>query len=361
MTKYFLICFFIGFPGIMFTQNLTIEAHYLRGSTIIHNPELAHLTNSHPRGSLFSLSWKPDGSKEWHHALNFPDYGINIHHLNYNLETVGENFSLGFFYQFYFLNRHLSFRLSQGIGYNTNPYDKILNPKNNAFGSSFLSNTLFKLQFQKEQLWHRIGFQTGITFSHFSNARLAAPNSGLNVISAHIGLQYHLHEHKIIKQDTSLIAKKKEPIKYQLALRSGANVGPIEGMPLRPFVHTSFIFDKRLNRYSALQLGVDYFWSEYLKDVINYYSVAVIDPPNLNPNTNVTRFGLFIGHEWFLNKFSLEKQLGTYLYKSFDYESAVYLRLAIKYYLSNKVFTSVGLKSHGFRAEVMEVGLGVRL
>lgn len=346
--------------SVMYSQKMSIDYQYFRGLSVVHNPEIKHLTNSHPEGGLFSLSWKPDGSKEWHHALNFPDYGINLQHVAYNLESLGHNYSVGFFYQFYFLNRHLSLRVSQGIGYNTNPYDKIKNPKNNAFGSHLLSNTLIKLQFQKERLFDNFGFQIGSTFSHFSNARLAAPNSGLNVLALHLGLQYHFHEASETKQDTSQVSQIKKPIGYQFTARSGANIGPIEGMPLRPLIHLSLLSHKRVNRYSSWQFGVEYFWSQYLKDVIEYYAVAIDEVPNKNPDINLNRVGVLVGHEWHLNQLSIEKQLGYYVYKGYQYESPIYTRIAFKYYIIDDVFCSLGLKSHGFRAEAMEVGLGFK-
>lgn len=338
-----------------------LEYQYFRGTILQHKPDIAFLAQGHPNGAMLSYHWQTDGSKEWHHAFNFPSYGIAAQHIMYNHPNLGENFALGAFYQFYFWKRRLSFRIQQGIGYNTHPYDRENNPRNTAFGSQWLSNTALVFQWQKERIWKNIGVQAGFTFTHFSNARMAAPNSGVNVLAAQVGFQYHLHEAIERKLDTSKIAKIVEPIRYQLVWRTGANIGPIEGMPLRGFHHISFLADKRFNRKTAVQLGLEYAHSGFMKDVIEYYSVALQELPNQNPEINIARIGLLLGHEWFINQLSLESQLGVYIYKGFDYESMIFQRLALKYYWNNHLFSAIGLKSHGFRAEAMEVGLGIRI
>jgi hypothetical protein len=344
-----------------FAQKGTLEYQYFRGTILQHNPDIAFLTQGHPQGAMLSYHWQTDGSKEWHHAFNFPSYGFGLQHVLYDHATLGENYGFGAFYQFYFWKRRLSLRVQQGIGYNTNPYHRESNPRNTAFGSHWLSNTTLVLQWQKEQVWKKFGIQAGLILTHFSNARMTAPNSGINVLAAQVGVQYHFQEMAERKVDTNQIQKVTEPIRYQFVWRTGANVGPIEGMPLRGFHHISLLADKRFNRKTSVQLGIEYFHSGFMKDVIQYYSVALQDPPNSNPEMEVGRIGILLGHEWFINQFTVETQLGGYLYKGFDYESNWYQRLALKYYWGQHLFSAIGLKTHGFRAEAMEIGLGIRI
>ena len=60
------------------------------------------------------------------------------------------------------------------------PYDKETNNKNNAFGTKILDNNYFLLQYQKQNLFDRVGIQVGLMLTHFSNGRFKAPNSGIN-------------------------------------------------------------------------------------------------------------------------------------------------------------------------------------
>ena len=77
-------------------------------------------------------------------------------------------------------------------------------------------------------------------------------------------------------------------------------------------------------------------------------------------DTDYKELGLFVGHELFINKLSIETQLGYYVYKPFDYEIDVYQRIGAKYYLYKKLYRS-WIKTHGGRAEAIEATIGLRL
>jgi 4-amino-4-deoxy-L-arabinose transferase-like glycosyltransferase len=80
-----------------------------------------------------------------------------------------------------------------------------------------------------------------------------------------------------------------------------------------------------------------------------------------DPNVDYKRIGLFVGHELFINKLSIETQIGYYVYKPFNYEIDIYQRVGAKYYIYKNIFTGVSLKTHGGRAEAIEATLGIRL
>jgi hypothetical protein len=122
-----------------------------------------------------------------------------------------------------------------------------------------------------------------------------------------------------------------------------------------------FYADKRMGRKSALQLGVDMFWTLTLKDYIRYSSTAF--PENetqIDPNTDYKRVGVFVGHELFINQLSIETQLGYYVYRPFKEDIDIYQRVGLKYYYNRFLFSSLHLKSHAARAEAVEMGIGVR-
>jgi hypothetical protein len=254
------------------------------------------------------------------------------------------------------------FRISQGIGVTSNPYDKETNNKNNAFGTKVMDNNYFMLQYKKEHIIDKIGLQVGFVLTHFSNGRFKAPNSGINTIALNVGLNYNFEEKRAFIAD-SLPSKEsyKERVKYNIAFRTGISEGPVPGLGQKQFCHIGLYADKRIGRKSALQFGTDVFLSRYLKDYIKFASVAFPDKKQVDPNTDYKRVGLFIGHELFINKLSIETQLGYYIYKPFEYETDIYQRLGVKYYLYKNIFTGVGLKTHGGRAEAIEATIGIRL
>ena len=109
-----------------------------------------------------------------------------------------------------------------------------------------------------------------------------------------------------------------------------------------------------------MQLGSELFLTTSNKEYINFQSIAY--PENhIDSNTDYKRVGIFIGHELFINRISLETQLGYYIYQPFKSEQPIYDRLGMKYYITNKFFTGVSVKTHGFLAEAMEFVIGVRM
>jgi hypothetical protein len=82
---------------------------------------------------------------------------------------------------------------------------------------------------------------------------------------------------------------------------------------------------------------------------------------NLDASTDYKRVGLFVGYELFINKISLEGQVGYYIYRPFKDDLVVYDRIGFKYHFNTKIYTGFSVKTHMFYAEALEFGIGVRL
>ena len=358
----FVLLFSFGFLSAQNeAETNSFEVNYLTGNVLKHAPDISHLITGHPDGIFATFSKKTYGKKPWHKLYNYPDYGFYFLYQDFKNEFLGVNYASGAQYNFYFLDRKLNFRFASGIALTTNPHDNVTNSKNGAFGSRLMGNMNMFLNYRKENIIDQLGFQVGFAFTHFSNGRIKSPNSGINTYNINVGLNYNF-DPKIIKYSdtTSLSLQYKEPIKFNFVLRSGVNESPIVGSGQYAFYHFSMYADKRLNRKSAIQFGTELFVSNFYKDFIKYQSVAY---PNLNldTKTDYKRVGIFIGHELFINRISLEAQIGYYIYQPYKYDIPFYDRIGMKYYFGDKVFTGISLKTHAFLAEAMEVVIGVRL
>jgi hypothetical protein len=142
--------------------------------------------------------------------------------------------------------------------------------------------------------------------------------------------------------------------------RAGANESDVISMGRYGFAIVSAYADKRLGKRSAIQLGTDIFFSNFLKELIRYQSISFPEL-NVDPDADYKRVGVFIGHELFVNKISVVAQLGYYVYYPFDFEGKIYNRVGMKRYFGKKIFGAVTLKSHGAKAEAVEFGIGIRL
>ncbi|MBO6607925.1 acyloxyacyl hydrolase [Psychroserpens sp.] len=364
--KRFLTCFFCLLCTSLFAQDedpkrFSIDANFFYGTILQHNPDIAHLITDHPTGVILAYNRKTYGYKDWEARYNYPDWGFSFVYQDMKNETLGDNYGLYAHYNFYFLKRHLMLRVGQGIAYTTNPYDKEFNFRNSAYGSDLLSSTYLMVNYKKENLFKGLGLQAGISLVHYSNANFRAPNTSTNTFAFNIGTNY-VFDHK---EETAYIPssedkKYKEKIKYNLVFRTGVNESDIIGLGQHPFYILSAYADKRLNRKSAVQAGVDVFFSTFLEELIFFYSVAFPEL-NVSGDEDWKRVGLIIGHELFINKMSILTQLGYYVYYPYDFEGQVYNRIGLKRYFGDKFFGAVTLKSHGAKAEAVEFGIGVRL
>ncbi|WP_228027928.1 acyloxyacyl hydrolase [Costertonia aggregata] len=349
-----------------FSQNgdvkkYTIDVNQFYGSVLLHNPDISHLITNHPGGVILGFNRKTYGSQEWEQLYNYPDYGASFIYQDMNNETLGENFGLYAHYNFYFFKRNVQFRIGQGITYTTNPYDKETNFRNNAYGSDFMSSTYLMLNYHKENIFKGLGFKTGISVIHYSNANFRAPNTSTNTFALNAGLTYDLDGGKKLEYlPKSEKVKVTEPIKYNLVLRGGVNESDVIDLGQHGFFILSGYADKRLGRKSALQLGADVFFSNFLKELIRFQATSFPEK-NVNVDDDFKRVGIFLGHELFINKMSAIAQLGYYVYYPFDFEGRMYNRIGLKRYFGDKVFGAVTLKSHGAKAEAVEFGIGIRL
>lgn len=254
-------------------------------------------------------------------------------------------------------------RIGQGLAFTENPYDKVTNFRNIAFGSKIMSGTYLMLNYKKERIIDRFGLQAGFTLLHYSNANIKAPNTSINTVTLNLGLTYNLEDQAPEYIATVSNAKNEtytQPLKYNMVFRTGINESDVVGSGQYAFYILSAYADKRITRKSALQLGTDVFFSNFLKELIYYKSVSFPEE-NVTGNEDYKRVGVFAGHELFINKTSVVSQFGYYVYYPFDFEGKTYLRIGLKRYFSTKWFGAITLKSHGAKAEALEFGLGVRL
>ncbi|SNZ00880.1 acyloxyacyl hydrolase [Flagellimonas pacifica] len=357
----FLYCFYAFSQKQETPKKYVLDASQFYGSVLLHNTDISHLITGHPGGVILGFNRKRYGNEEWESIYGYPDTGFSFVYQNMNNATLGENYGLYAHYNFYFLKRNLQFRVAQGLAYNTNPYDKNNNFRNNAFGSHLLASTLVMINYHKENIFAGLGLKAGLSLMHYSNANFKAPNTSTNTMAFNFGLTYDLDREKTYEFMVPETKEKiTEPIRYNLAFRMGVNESDIINSGQYGFWMFSAYADKRLGRTSAIQFGTDVFFSNFLKELIRYQSISF---PELNvaPDTDFKRVGLFVGHELFMNKMSVVAQLGYYVYYPFDFEGKMYNRIGLKRYFGDKIFGAITLKSHAAKAEAVEFGIGVRL
>jgi len=365
MTKFCLLLLLL--PSITLAQQelqggYSVDADYFYGNILPHRKSMTHLITGHPEGLILSFNKRTFGDAEWQQEYNYPDYGASFLYQDMKNESLGEMYGIYGHFNFYFLQRHLMLRVGQGIAYNTNPYDKETNFRNTAYGSRLMPCPYFMLNFKEADLWQGLGVHAGMTFIHYSNGSIKAPNTSTNTFAISAGVNYTFSRKEanvyIDQQQDSVSFS--QPIKYTIAFKGGMNESDIIGSGQYPYYALSLYADKRWSRKSALQVGADIFWPTYLKEYIKFKSVSYPEE-DVDADTDYKKVGLFAGYELFINNFSAEVQAGVYVYSPFNSTGSLYQRIGLKYYACEHIFASMGLKTHAAKAEVVECGLGVRL
>lgn len=343
---------------------ISVEADFIYGTILEHNPDIEHLITGHPTGFILALNRKTYGFHEWERRYNYPDWGFTFAMQNMHNEYLGNLVGVYSHINWYFLKRNLMLRVGQGIAYAEMPYDAQANFNNNAYGTHLLSTTLLKGNYVRENIWKGLGVHAGFTIIHYSNANFKAPNTSTNTFLLNAGISYQLDYKEFpeyIKKEDSLSSTHAERVKFNFAFRTGVNESDVVGLGQEPFYVASVFADKRINYKSTFTAGVDVFFSTFLKELINYRSIAYPED-GLSGDEDYKRVGVFVGHEWRFNKVAFVSQLGYYVYWPYAFENRIYNRLGLKrYFFKDKIFASVTVHAHWAKAEAVEFGVGYRL
>lgn len=337
-----------------------VSVDYMRGSIYEHKEQISHLITEHPWGLRIILNQKTDGSEAWESRFNYPDIGLTFTYINYENDILGSTFSLIPHYQFYLTQlkekrSQFAYKIGFGLAYNTEKYDRETNNKNNVLSTDFSFGVLLEGSYQYK-VSDRLGLITSVSMTHFSNAAWKKPNSGINVFSLNLGMQYYLDTRPIEYQLREEEPLEKKSIGYTFSLVGGMHEAVRINTGTDPFFVMSAFIDKWLNHKSRLGLGIEWFYSASLK---NFREQDYFLPEGENPDFN--RIGLALSHELAINAFSVVTQAGYYIYDPYSVFDEIYLRVMLRRYFGDHVFASVAVKSHAAKAEAAEFGIGYRL
>lgn len=360
----FLFCLLLFFPIALRAQNnlkekeytYTVGGNLFGGFIIKHSNNMGHLANTHPTGFEVFINKNTYGPSYWQQRYNFPDVGISLSYFDHKNIHLGKNIAATIYMDFILLRKRkhdLLFKIGTGLVYSSNPFNLDSNFKNNAL-SSWLSYVMQGRIGYNFRIRENLKLNTGITLTHFSNGGFKLPNSGINIITYNVGFSQSLGENIPVYRFTSEAPQIERSLKVNFTLASGAKgLRGVDGY--YPFFNFSAYIDKRFNYFSAINFGVDGFYNLALKEEVRNSTWENDNYPDFK------KVALTAGHELFVGKVSLLTQIGKYVYNPFKSTTPLYQRYGLKYYFIEKCYSSLTLKTHGGRADVIEWGLGIRM
>ena len=260
-------------------------------------------------------------------------------------------------YQFYLTKNQqsksqFSYKVGLGLGFHTQKYHHVENNKNNALSTTINFGVLFEFA-HAYTLNEKLTLRTSLALTHFSNGSIKQPNSGINTISANIGLRYRLNDQKsayLVPENEQL----EKNIGYSIIFSSGVHEAVRKGGGALPFYVFSALVDKTLNYKSKMGLMLDWFHSRSLKREVHYDQTLDGETPDFN------RVGLGLSHELVVGTYSVLTQAGYYIYAPYEPYEPIYFRIGLRKHFTEKLFGSFSIKSHYARAEAAEFAIGWR-
>jgi hypothetical protein len=339
-------------------KEFSISAHY---GSIINNGELVgHLSSSHPAGFEATAYWLTTGKHGWEAAYGFPSIGVSLFYFDFRNPILGEAWALVPFMKWRLSQTRrskLEFKLGPGAAYTNNPWTIHSNPKNLMFSSKF-NNVMYMGLEYNYRINSRIKLHTGLDLSHYSNAAYSLPNASINIPSLSLGVTYTPHSELVELKDSLADYKKKWSFH---ALVSGSIIELDANQERKNHVvGVTLLASKRINRKSALNVGIEYSRNTALeKYAERLYTNAQLPVPDAR------RVALLAGHELLAGRVSLVTQIGYYIYRPFNKEPdnspvdmPIYQRYGLKYYFHKHFFGQYTFKTYLGVAEAIEWSLG---
>ncbi len=357
-------------PNLGRHRYLEVKLH--GGSHIYSGDGLDELLKHGYRSLELRTGWQSSGRQVWQRVFNWPSYGLGFYTGNIgDVAILGNPSGLyGFIYiPFHERKRnHFEAGLSLGFTYDLKPYNAKTNPLNDAISSKvdvyFNANVGGVLR-----LSEMFDFVYGLDITHFSNGRTHTPNLGLNMVGLNGGFRFHYNAiGRIVREqiDSTYIAPRR-PVKlelpippvnhyHQLALYAAFGVVQNDSrIGSDAFYGTASAVLDYSYRYShagSAGAGIDGLYDASLGRV---YKTKY----GRNPVTDRMLAGVHLGHSLHLQRFEIITQAGTYWWRRDDEKGSYFLRVALRYNISNYGFVQIGLKTlSGGAADWIEWGGG---
>lgn len=350
-------CFSIGFAqdtASSFPFRMEARAHY--GFIIPHRSGMEQFVKGHVSAFELAVDIPTYGKQRWQQIYNYPSWGVTCYYADLsNPVQLGVIAGVYPYLRFPLIKRKsfsLTYRLGWGIGYVSKTFDRVSNYKNFAIGFHYnplISNNV-------ELSWilsKRIAFSLGLGMAHVSNGAFKTPNQGLNIPAINAGCTWSVStkEKKFIRDTIPKIDKKLFAVMY---LSGGAKeIYPVEG-PKYPAFSFSLNMYRPISHGSIFSAGIDLFYNT------SFFSLLSSETGLYTNKLGIVQYGLNLCYTATVGKLWLFINNGVYLHNPVRELGLLYHTIGTRYLLSKRLVANITLKTHFFKADFMELGIGYR-
>jgi hypothetical protein len=340
-----------GSPSFGSSLSVGAKTHY--GFFLVNQPKSEYVRDSHTYFGELTISTQTSGRQLWQQINNNPHVGVSLLYGNSGSKKYIGNVAALFPYIKFplFKSPHAatSFRLGFGAGWVQKPFDKVTNTKNLLIGTT-LNGCINMLIEQEWQVYKRLYFNAGFSFTHLSNGSITLPNLGLNIPALSVGLRYALQPTApvTVKKEWQPIVKKWHYYAYTYA--AGKQSYPIESPvylvntvvveAVKDFSHTG--------RFGAgLNVTLD-------RSLSN--ETVEFDFDKSDPQWQASAYALY---ERVIGNLSIPFQLGVYAYNKYQF-TPIYQVIGLRYRFLPHFIAGLQLKAHLGKADYIQWGLGYK-
>ena len=353
-----LLLLFLPLDGI--AQDYLGTGFYF-GKVVKHKEELSF--DIPPRSLQFQLAHKQKvaGNEYWHHFYGQP----NINHL-YQFVNFGDDEVLG---QGHALMKGLDFPILQsrkfswevsvysGIGYISQPFDRVDNPLNNAIGSH-LNNATRIGSSVNYPLHDHLDLNLNVHLLHFSNGLSQSPNSGINTWGIGLECFYRLNKKKEVDELPSkpIVSN---PWVLDINWQFSRSELPVPGGPKYPNHVLAIGGGWQYHPLLTIFMGINYEYrsGQYESFIRDFLSKE-------EARDRATRTALYIAHEFTFKHLVVRPQIGYYLPYPMEGSEDYYIKMGTLYFFPKiyniQPYVGVVLKSHSAVAEYVALSTGLR-
>lgn len=346
-------------PGIV------LEGRVYYGWTLDHHIEMTPFKRHYPAFE-FSMLKATYGRTRWEYMYNYPLIGISYWYSDLGrTKPLGAAHAVFPFINFPLLNKkgfNIYFRLGVGLGYLTRKYDRYDNYENLAIGSHFNGavNLLFEARLK---LGRRFTAAGGVSLMHFSNGAIKQPNYGLNMPGVNLALAYRLgNENPYLRKK---LLPDLTPFEFdgkrflQLDLNAEFGIKDLQATLGGGNQYVVAAFNGNLlwpvSYKSRLGFGFDLSYDgsdEKLLEIRGIYPEHRI---------NLVKTGVTGSYELAFSRMAIMLNLGINLSGLNKRDGYVYEKLALRFGITENLYSSLTLKAYYGKADYITFGLGYRI
>lgn len=337
-------------------RETALGIQYGNGFLLAHREELNYLEAGRFQTIGFNYEWRKRGEEPWHSHFAYPASGFFASYTSFgNWETLGYKLTAGPYVRFplFFQNgvAGMHLKLAGGASWLEKPFEPQENPRNLAIGTHLNVYVKAQLEFTYRLLnnWEATA---GISFNHFSNGSYKKPNKGIN---------YTLLELGLLK-----VFNPKEVVPYEMPISQKSNFTSIllSGSLRSPHINSDSQFG-----VLTFQASYNYWISKkfYLSGgadlVYNAANRREAEIRNRNPNARWINYqiGLYGGVAMNYGPSTLFFNKGYSVFSEDITTAGIYHRLGYRRSLSDQFFVHAGIFSNYFKANFMDIGIGINL